>query len=730
MLANFSVQNQNFEIDKNAVDFEQQAMAAIQAARQNLIESDLAKSYLQWRGLAFEKVEKAGVGFCDSSPQNLPCFLYAFQNLNGDFVGLQWQNFNQNDFEKPPVDVAGRNAEVFTIGADFGFFQGQNFFSKENALKECFFAKGLFNYLPFFVSGFLGAAIIADSRADSSAVAYKVLNAFKGKSIKVGLILCGDIDAGGNGANFENELLTGFKANLHFAGVNVLRETFFHGAPDFLKNLLFKKGVENVGDFYQKSKNDFFERASELKSIAYDAFDLAIDGADFSLFLAKTKAEGTPDFLDFKDKDKQAFLKNELQKDNGVDVENEEPWGLAVGAKSTAQLKRIVKNADKDKSAEEVKKEIESRVLEIDKQLFFSVEKSVDELKKEIADCKAAGVYSTPFAAFNEIYNGGFQQGELFVLAAPPAMGKTAMALQIADFVALNGQKVLYFSLEMPKTALMRRSLCRLSYSGSNYDNGFSTMAIKHGKVDDSRLDSLIAEANSFWKNETILAANFAGFTTTELQIAVDLFLQKTGERPLVIVDYFQILNASKEYLNDKQKADSMIFDLKKIATELGVAMFIVSAVNRASYDKAPTMNSLKESGAIEYTADGVGGLSIADRAKEDSRCFIKPSGGGDKVFNGTKYKELRKKEIQAYYENLSNGGNGLLQFSIEKNREGARGAFELYFNAARSTFYEENPIYEESPLKNSKRQKARRGVDYAAQIGNAAEVDDKSFPF
>ena len=679
MVAKFQVKSGEspWILDKNFDNFESLSKNFLDAARQNLTESPLAIQYLQWRGITPQKAAAAGVGFCEVGQNYMPCFIYEIQNENGDFLGVQWRNFLKNDFGKEPVDNSGKSLRFRIEGkVQSGFFHFENL---QNG-KPCFLCEGIFDFLAFYECGFNAVAVFGVNGAKT------VENAARGKVFASPLILCGDFDKAGDknaaGFKFDEHLQTIFADLDEYAGVQVLRNSLFHGQPSEFKEFLKSAKIKDSNDFLKVDRAAFVAHCDKLKGQALKGV-LELDESGFSnLFLDKT-----PKFL-----------------------------SAAGGVQGNA----AAVDAGKNEAAKAFYEQLQ----------FKATSDCLDDLRQEIADCKAAGVYPTPFSDLNKIYGGGFQQSELYILAAPPAMGKTAFALQVADFVANSGKKVLYFSLEMLKTALMRRSLCRLSYAGSNYDNGFSTMAIKHGKVDDSRLDSLIAEANSFWKNETILAANFAGFTTTELQIAVDVFLQKTGERPLVIVDYFQILNASKEYLNDKQKADSMIFDLKKIATELGVAMFIVSAVNRASYDKAPTMNSLKESGAIEYTADGVGGLSIADRAKEDSRCFIRPAGGGDKVFNTTKYKELRKKEIQAYYENLSNGGNGLLQFSIEKNREGARGAFELYFNAARSTFYEENPIYEESPLKNSKRQKARRGVDYAAQIGNAAEVDDKSFPF
>lgn len=663
MVAKFQVKSGEspWILDKTFDNFETLSKNFLDAARQNLIESQLANKYLQWRGITPQKAAAAGVGFCEVGQNCLPCFIYEIQNENGDFLGVQWRNFVKSDFGKEPVDNSGKSLRFRIEGkVQSGFFHFENL---QNG-KPCFLCEGIFDFLAFYECGFNAVAVFGVNGAKT------VENAARGKVFASPLILCGDFDKEGDknaaGFKFDEHLQTIFADLDDYAGVQVLRNSLFHGQPSEFKEFLKSAKIKDSNDFLKVDRAAFVAHCDKLKGQALKGV-LEFDESGFSnLFLDKT-----PKFL-----------------------------SAAGGVQGNAAA------VDAGKK--------ESERLFYEQLQFKATSDCLDDLRQEIADCKAAGVYPSPFSDLNKIYGGGFQQSELYILAAPPAMGKTAFALQVADFVANSGKKVLYFSLEMLKTALMRRSLCRLSYSGSNYDNGFSTMAIKQGKMPDSLFELFTEQAGAFWRNMYFHEAKFEGFTTLELRLTVEKFCELYGEPPFIVVDYFQILQSEKPFTNDKQKADAMVFALKKIATDFKCPLLTVSAVNRASYDKAPAMNSLKESGALEYTADSILGLSIADHSKTNPAAFVTSEKTKEKVFNKTLYGALRQKEIQAYYENLNSGGNGLIQVSVEKNRESAKGAFELYFNAARSTFYEESPIFDESTPK-------KRKVDFAAQ---SAESD------
>ncbi len=662
--------NKHFAVDFDNENLREQNLQFLECARQNLLKSELARRYFEWRGVHADfagDLQKAGgfIGFCDKGANSLPCVIYGVQNEKGEIQAIQWRNIVANDFAAPP-ELNGVDYRVRTNGGVKSGFLGLSYLL--NAKSPCFIVEGIFDYLAIREQGYSALALIGTGGANAFA------DFLKNKTLDSPLILGFDFDtakhgdpAKDSGGQSERKLRNKLKNRELYNGIRVCKRSLFHGEPADLLEFLMKNKIKDACELLQyKLDVDFFGKGllqTHLKSL----FDYARE-ANCGVI-------------------KDGF-------DEKVDAPPP-PAANAPAANAPAA------NANANASAvENEKKDIK----------FDPTIACYESFANEIAACVAAGAYATPFAALNKIYNGGFQQSELYALAAPPAMGKTALALQIADFVAASGKKVLYFSLEMQRTALMRRSLCRLSYA-RDYDNGYSTMAIKQGKMPDSLLESLWAEAEAAWKNLFIVECTFAGFSTLEMRDYVEKFVNDYGEPPLIIVDYFQILQAGVQYNNDKQKADAMIFDLKKIATDFKAPLLFISAVSRAKYDSKPAMDALKESGALEYTSDSIMIISI-------------PLGLDS--FNAAKkdFAKAREKEIKTYYENLRTGQCGELQISVVKNRESSGGKVPLFFNAARSTFYEEHPLLAGADLKMNR----VSGVDFESEMARAAV--DFGMPF
>ena len=104
----------------------------------------------------------------------------------------------------------------------------------------------------------------------------------------------------------------------------------------------------------------------------------------------------------------------------------------------------------------------------------------------------------------------------------------------------------------------------------------------------------------------------------TQIRETVERHIRFTGRRPLVIVDYLQILSPYNERATDKQNTDKAVLELKRISRDFKLPVIAISAFNRTSYKAEAMFEALKESGSIEYTSDTVIGLQLKGAGKKD----------------------------------------------------------------------------------------------------------------
>lgn len=230
---------------------------------------------------------------------------------------------------------------------------------------------------------------------------------------------------------------------------------------------------------------------------------------------------------------------------------------------------------------------------------------------------------STGFANLDGLLDGGLYPG-LYVAGAITSLGKTTFALQIADSIARAGHDVLIFSLEMSKYELMSKSLSRLSMQefekGAQISQARTARDILCGvwcrpdvppdfpRDIYSLLDLYEPAANNTYIVE--------GCFTMSVEIVcnrVRKHIRLTGKKPVVIVDYLQILAPLNERYTDKQNMDRSVVELKRLSRDLKLPVIAVSSFNRESYTVKASMAAFKESGAIEYTSDVLIALQLAD---------------------------------------------------------------------------------------------------------------------
>lgn len=261
------------------------------------------------------------------------------------------------------------------------------------------------------------------------------------------------------------------------------------------------------------------------------------------------------------------------------------------------------------------------------------------QLNEYLAECNAHNMFdgfadaaaefartsaiSTGFVNLDRLLDGGLYPG-LYIAGAITSLGKTTFVLQMADVIAGAGHDVLIFSLEMSKYELMAKSLSRLSMQaaekGWQISQGRTAREILCGEwcrhdvppEFPTEVYKLLDLYEPVARNVYIVEGSF----TMDVDIVckrVKRHIQLTGKKPVVVVDYLQILAPLSERSTDKQNVDRSVVELKRLSRDCKLPVIAVSSFNRESYTVKASMAAFKESGAIEYTSDVLIAMQLAD---------------------------------------------------------------------------------------------------------------------
>jgi replicative DNA helicase len=208
---------------------------------------------------------------------------------------------------------------------------------------------------------------------------------------------------------------------------------------------------------------------------------------------------------------------------------------------------------------------------------------------------------------------GGFDAGQLFVLAGRPGMGKTAVACGIAKGVAQGGSGVLFVSLEMGSIELAQRVASDLCYSNHGGGRvGIPFDSIVNATVDKYELRHL-ARATSEAASLPLTIVDAGSVTMPRLALSVRRhkrrFAAKGRELKLVVIDYMQLLQASKNAKSAYEQVSEISKGLKALAKDAQINILALAQLNRGveqREDKRPVLSDLRDSGQIEQDADAV----------------------------------------------------------------------------------------------------------------------------
>jgi replicative DNA helicase len=220
---------------------------------------------------------------------------------------------------------------------------------------------------------------------------------------------------------------------------------------------------------------------------------------------------------------------------------------------------------------------------------------------------------STGFADLDKMTD-GLHGGEMVIVAARPSMGKTSLAMNIAEHVALElNLPVGVFSLEMSAASLVLRMLCSLAR--------VNMRSIRDGFMTEADFPKLMS-ASGRLAAAKLLIDDTAGLSILQLRARARRMYQQHGIK-LFVIDYLQLLNstARRAQENRQQEIADISSGIKALAKELNVPVIVLSQLNRElEKDKSrkPRLSDLRESGSIEQDADLVGLLYKPDAGDED----------------------------------------------------------------------------------------------------------------
>ena len=264
----------------------------------------------------------------------------------------------------------------------------------------------------------------------------------------------------------------------------------------------------------------------------------------------------------------------------------------------------------------------------------------VEERFKE-NDNKVAG-YPTSFPDLDS-YTGGLQPGSLTIIAARPSMGKTAFAVNIAQFGGGESNRpVLLFSLEMPAEQLVLRML--------SAESGVNLSLLNSGTFDSDAFN-YVRNACDVVAKRNIFINDDSGLTAMDFRTRCRRFKTRHPDLALVIVDYLQLMSAGDGRPEGRQQEVSDISRMLKIsARELECPVIALSQLSRAvesRNEKKPQLSDLRDSGAIEQDAD----LVLL-------------------MYRGDYYGENEDNDLQ----------DSEAEIRVAKNRNGRTGVFKLIF--------------------------------------------------
>ncbi len=307
---------------------------------------------------------------------------------------------------------------------------------------------------------------------------------------------------------------------------------------------------------------------------------------------------------------------------------------------------------DESNDVDDLLQEAEAKLFEISQrnlkrdviQINPLLAKAVEQM--QIASQRSSGIsgLSTGFHALDKMTS-GWQNSDLIIIAARPAMGKTAFVLSMALNIAMHNDPVAVFSLEMSNLQLVNRLISNACEIPGD--------KIKSGNLSDLEWTQLMSRMQKL-QSVPLYVDDTSGLSMMELRTKARRLVREHDVK-LIIIDYLQLMTAGQKLGSREQEVSTISRSLKEMAKELNIPVIALSQLNRkledrGNKDKRPQLSDLRESGAIEQDADIV--------------CFI----------------HRPEYYTRSSVDEEGNNIKGKVEFILAKHRSGGVGTVNMFF--------------------------------------------------
>ena len=257
------------------------------------------------------------------------------------------------------------------------------------------------------------------------------------------------------------------------------------------------------------------------------------------------------------------------------------------------------------------------------------VMQAIEQIEKVYENRGSVTGLSTGFTEFDHMTS-GLHQAEMIVIAARPSMGKTALAMNIAEHVALvEGKPVAVFSLEMSSQQLVQRLLCSRAK--------VNLQRVRNGFLSERDFPSLTAVASRL-ATAKLFIDDSPGLSIAELR-AKARRLVASHQVQLLVIDYLQLLRSTSRRAQDNRQIEisEISAGIKSLAKELNIPIIVIAQLNRQPDARAkeggrPRLSDLRESGSIEQDADVVGLLVRSEYYETDEEAKQEKAGQAELI--------------------------------------------------------------------------------------------------
>ena len=313
--------------------------------------------------------------------------------------------------------------------------------------------------------------------------------------------------------------------------------------------------------------------------------------------------------------------------------------------KEKSILRSLIKNVNSISDMAYEEQDTLTRLIERSEQMIFDIsaareqgdlvhisdvlQSSYETLAKNAGNKSGITGIPTGFEELNK-RTGGFHGGELIIIAGRPGMGKSAFAVNIAEYVSITlGKTVAIFNLEMPREQIVNRILCSQALVNNS--------KIRTGTMETDDWEKVCDVADTIAK-APIYIDDSPSITVSQIR-AKCRRLKQMNKLDMIIIDYLQLMQGSGRSDNRQQEISEISRSLKVLSKELNVPVIALSQLKRESETqkgKRPILSDLRESGAIEQDADMVMFLfrnyyySKNPEEKELAECIVAKNRNGD----------------------------------------------------------------------------------------------------